>query len=73
MQRTPTHMDPYFSALARHHRWATDRVLEAVDALDDAGYRRDVGLFFRSVHGTLNHLLVTEGLFAAQQRWHAPR
>lgn len=25
-------------------------------------YRRDVGLFFRSIHSTLNHLLVGEHL-----------
>ncbi len=66
-------MNDYFTALARHHRWATDRVLEAVDALDDAGYRRDIGLFFHSMHGTLNHLLVTEGLwFARFAEGHSP-
>ena len=30
--------------------------------VDDADYRRDVGLFFKSIHGTLNHLLVGEHL-----------
>src|SRR5205814_8458185 len=33
-----------------------------VDALSDDEYRRDAGLFFKSVHGTLNHLLVAEHL-----------
>jgi uncharacterized damage-inducible protein DinB len=46
--------------LARYHAWATARLLDAVDALPDEAYRRDAGLFFRSVHGTLNHLLVAE-------------
>ena len=50
----------YFGALARYHVWATQRVLDAVAALDEAAYRRDAGLFFRSIHGTLNHLLVTD-------------
>ncbi len=31
-------------------------------ALPDADYRRDVGLYFKSIHGTLNHLLVGEQL-----------
>lgn len=55
-------MDPraHFATLARYNAWATARLLDAVDALADADYRRDVGLFFRSVHGTLNHLLVGE-------------
>lgn len=46
--------------LARYHRWATQRLFEHVDRVDDARYRRDVGLFFKSIHGTLNHLLVGE-------------
>ena len=31
-------------------------------ALPEDDYRRDVGLFFKSIHGTLNHLLVGEHL-----------
>ena len=50
----------HFDALARYNRWATLRLFEHVDRLDDAEYRRDAGLFFGSVHGTLNHLLVAE-------------
>ena len=45
---------------ARYDRWATERVLAAADRLTDADYRGDVGLFFKSVHGTLNHLLVAQ-------------
>lgn len=48
--------------LARYNLWATRRLYDSVDALTDDEYRRDVGLFFRSVHGTLNHLLVGEHL-----------
>ena len=50
----------YFTMLARYNLWATRALLEQVDALPDADYRRDCGLFFNSVHGTLNHLLVAE-------------
>ena len=55
-------MDPraYFTTLARYNAWATRRLFEHVDALPEADYRRDCGLFFKSVHGTLNHLLVGE-------------
>lgn len=48
--------------MARYNLWATRRLYEHVDALPEADYRRDAGLFFRSVHGTLNHLLVGEHL-----------
>ena len=50
----------YFASLARYHAWATAKLYEHVDRLDDADYRKDAGLFFKSVHGTLNHLLVAE-------------
>lgn len=52
----------YFSTLARYGAWATRKLYTHVDALPEADYRRDAGLFFKSVHGTLNHLLVGEHL-----------
>jgi uncharacterized damage-inducible protein DinB len=50
----------HFETLARYGVWATERLYDAVERLTEDEYRRDVGLFFRSVHGTLNHLLVAE-------------
>jgi uncharacterized damage-inducible protein DinB len=57
-------MNPHthFLTLARYNLWATRRLLDAVALVPDAGYRRDLGLFFKSIHGTLNHLLVGEHL-----------
>ena len=55
-------MTLYVSTLARYNAWATQRLLNAIAPLGDDDYRRDMGLFFRSIHGTLNHLLVAEQL-----------
>ena len=55
-------MKNYFMTLARYNLWVTRKLYEHVDALSDDEYRRDAGLFFKSVHGTLNHLLVGEHL-----------
>ena len=52
----------HFSSQARYHVWATHRLLEAVSRLPAADYQRDVGLYFKSIHGTLNHMLVSEHL-----------
>jgi len=52
----------HFAQLARYNLWATQRLLTAIEPLSDEDYRRDVGLFFKSIHGTLNHLLVGEHL-----------
>lgn len=55
-------MNPHthFLTLARYNVWATRRLLDAVAAVPEADYRKDCGLFFQSIHGTLNHLLVGE-------------
>jgi len=50
----------YFAMLARYNEWATRKLYEHVDALTDEEYRVNAGLFFKSVHGTLNHLLLAE-------------
>jgi len=51
----------HFLMLARYHVWATEQLLDRhVAKLSDDEYRRDVGLFFKSVHGTLNHLLLAD-------------
>lgn len=65
----------HFLTLARYHAWATQRLLDAVAPLSDEAYRRDVGLFFKSVHGTLNHLMVGECLLWQQRfaRGESPR
>ena len=52
----------HFATVARYNAWATQRLLDAVAAVNDTDYRRDTGLFFKSIHGTLNHLLVGEHL-----------
>jgi uncharacterized damage-inducible protein DinB len=50
----------HFLQLARYNVWATRRLLDAVAKVPEADYRKDRGLFFKSIHGTLNHLLVGE-------------
>ncbi|MBP6878079.1 MAG: DinB family protein [Phenylobacterium sp.] len=46
--------------MARYHGWATERLLASVEPMPEEAYRRPCGLFFQSVHGTLNHLLLTD-------------
>lgn len=56
-------MRSHFLQFASYNRWANARLYEAALALDEDDYRRDVGVFFRSLHGTLNHLLVTDRIW----------
>ncbi len=56
-------LQTHLLSMARYHAWATRRLLEAhVAALPEEDYRRDCGLFFHSVHGTLNHMLVADAM-----------
>lgn len=56
-------MRDHFAAFARYNRWANERLYAAAGALPDAEYRADRGAYFRSLHGTLNHVLVADRLW----------
>jgi uncharacterized damage-inducible protein DinB len=43
--------------LASYNRWFNDRLYNTCGQLSDAERRRDRGAFFRSIHGSLNHML----------------
>ena len=60
LDRSP--LREHLQTLARYNLWATRRLCTELEPLPEADYRRDVGLFFKSIHGTLNHLLVGEHL-----------
>jgi uncharacterized damage-inducible protein DinB len=49
--------------LAAYNRWANDRVYEAAAGLSDEQFERDAGAFFKSMKGTLNHLLVADRIW----------
>ena len=46
--------------LARYNRWMNGQLYGAAATLTDSERKRDLGAFFHSLHGTLNHLLLTD-------------
>ena len=46
--------------LAGYNAWANAKLYDAAGRLSEEDYRRDAGVFFRSMHGTLNHILVAD-------------
>jgi uncharacterized damage-inducible protein DinB len=50
----------HFDQLAGYNRWANRRIYDDAASLPDEARKRGAGLFFGSVHGTLNHLLVAD-------------
>jgi uncharacterized damage-inducible protein DinB len=49
--------------MARYNRWMNGKLYASCAQLTDAQRKEDVGAFFRSIHGTLNHLLVADRLW----------
>lgn len=59
-------MQQHLAKLSRYHRWATEKLFESVSLLSDEQYYQKAGLFFGSVHGTLNHLLLVDQLWQSR-------
>ena len=49
-----------YRAFAQYNTWMNERLYALSATLPDAERKRDRGAFFRSVHGTLNHLLLAD-------------
>jgi len=47
----------YCRTMAAYNRWMNDKLYAVCKQVPDAQRREDRGAFFRSIHGTLNHLL----------------
>jgi uncharacterized damage-inducible protein DinB len=54
--------------LAAYNRWMNGRLHALCAELPDAERKRDRGAFFRSIHGTLNHLLLADRIWLARFR-----
>jgi uncharacterized damage-inducible protein DinB len=52
-----------FRQLAGYNHWANLRLYGAALAMPEDQYRRPAGVFFGSLHGTLNHLLLTDRIW----------
>lgn len=56
-------MKKHYHTFAGYNAWANRRLYDCAAALTDAEYRADRGAFFKSMHGTLNHLLATDRIW----------
>ena len=56
----------WLGAMSRYNRWMNDKLYTLVAGLGDEARKRDSGAFFKSIHGTLNHLLLTDRVWLAR-------
>lgn len=59
-------MSEIWAQYARYNRLANEMLYAACAGLSGAEYRRDLGAFFGSIHGTLNHLLLSDRIWMAR-------
>ena len=59
-------MKEHYAAFARYNAWANRRLYDAAAKLSDADYRADRGAFFKSMHGTLNHILTADWVWMSR-------
>lgn len=62
----------HFDRLLAYHGWAYRQLLASLASLDETRYRADRGLYFGSIHGTLNHLAVVDRIWFSRVL-HLPR
>jgi uncharacterized damage-inducible protein DinB len=53
-------MKSHFVMMAEYNAWANARLYEMARRLADEQYRQDVGAYFKSLHGTLNHIMTAD-------------
>ncbi len=56
-------MKAHFQMFAAYNQWANALIYGAARQLPEEDYRLDRGAFFKSVHGTLNHILVADRIW----------
>src|SRR5688572_32603673 len=44
--------------MAEYNKWMNEKVYQACTGMPDEELKRDRGAFFKSIHGTLNHILL---------------
>ena len=61
--------------MAHYNSWMNENIYEAANRLSDADRKEDRGAFFKSLHGTLNHILVADLIWLerfAMADWDSP-
>jgi uncharacterized damage-inducible protein DinB len=56
-------MKAHFLTMAQYNAWANERLYRVAGTLPDGDYRRDAGAYFKSLHGTFNHLLTADRIW----------
>jgi uncharacterized damage-inducible protein DinB len=56
----------YAQTMASYNRWMNERLYACCARLTDVQRKEDLGAFFKSIHGTLNHLLLADRMWLSR-------
>jgi uncharacterized damage-inducible protein DinB len=56
----------HYRAMARYNRWMNEKLYALAGELSDEERKRPMGAFFGSIHGTFNHLLLSDRVWLAR-------
>ena len=62
----PAMMHTMFQTYARYNAWMNESLYAGCAKLSDTQRKKDMGAFFKSIHGTLNHILMGDQLWIAR-------
>ncbi len=66
MNPTRSGLQKQFARLACYNHWMNERLYALAAQMSDEERKLDRGAFFRSVHGTLNHILLGDRIWLAR-------
>ena len=75
MSGAPLITPVFVRAMAKYNKAMNDRLYAAAGRLSDEERRRDRGAFWRSIHGTFNHLLWADRMWMSRfepEKWQKP-
>lgn len=58
-------MDQFYIQ-AKYNKWMNEHFYMLCDSISDEERKRDAGAFFKSIHGTLNHILLGDRLWLSR-------
>jgi uncharacterized damage-inducible protein DinB len=65
--------EDHFRMFALYNRWANVLLYQAAAAVPEDALAQDRGAYFKSLLGTLNHLLVADGIWLSRLQGNSPR
>ncbi|MGI0492729.1 DinB family protein [Alkalinema pantanalense CENA528] len=62
----------YYTTMAEYNQWMNQKIYSACESISDSDRNADRGVFFKSIHGTLDHILWGDRMWLSRLAEAAP-